>query len=224
MYKGGLGTPMTTQGFEVLALRNTPLNAQEWCKLIEARSSCIRPHLNSFTLSTLGRLMFLGPSRSSMYRYSHSLEDDAPVVSNEGDISVSLETQGIFACPESGIQYSEDVSKGYFALAGGVRCPGGVKYIWGLTRDGRWILAEVTFRGTQGSNFLGYEKAEKVHIGPASIPLILSITRSRPQEMWHTLGQAVTQWEYDRARRYTQAQKLGQEVREQDFAVSLIPE
>lgn len=210
---------MITKGFEVLALRNTPLSAQEWCQLIEARASSIKPYLDSFTLSTLGKLECLGPS--AVFR--HSLVKDAPVVSNEGDSSVSLETQGIFVCPESGVQYSGDVSKGYFSSAAGVSCPGGAKYIWGLTRAGLWILTGVTFRGTPGSDGRGYEKAEEVHIRQASIPLILNMTKSRPQEMWNTLGQAVIRWEQDRAKWYVQAQRLGQGMREQDFALSLIP-
>jgi hypothetical protein len=201
-----------TEGLKLL-VRKQPLTKDDWLKLIEARCALISPHLSSFTLSKLGDLECL---RTEL-NFKHPLLDD--LSHPTGDRWFSLDTQGIFCCPRSGIQRIPN--SGYQAQPGGVSCPDGVMYLWGFTRDASWVLVKVRFKGEAGYKCRGYERAKEVNVEFTNLEKIITETKSTPEEIWKELGKAVKGWTKRRQQLYDKALELERVITTEELALSL---
>jgi hypothetical protein len=217
-YKKEVEGMPTTEGIGLLCRKN-PLSDEEWYRLIEARRSLIKPHLDSFTLRELGEVKCLeqeGPNRL------HSLQVGFLPEVVTGDERFSLRTQGIFYHPWSGdqkipVDYRPSPSEEARLY------PGGIKYIWGLTRKGLWILAEVKFRHEAGYKGRGYERALTVDIQELDLPTIVARTRSKPEEIWRVLGEAIKEYTRFRERLYYEALELRRVIEVEELMLSCIP-
>lgn len=201
-----------TTGLDLLARKKT-LTTGEWHQLIEARRLLIKPHLNSFTLRELGDLECLRTET-----FMHSLRIDSPTIT--GDERFSLKTQGIFHRPSSGIQRIPN--SGFRGSPGEGSCPNGTMFIWGLTRDALWILAEITFTGEAGYKRRGYERAQTVDIQESDLITIVDATKSTPIAIWEKLGEVIKSWVQFREGLYHQALELGRVVKTEELMFSLI--
>ena len=97
-------------------------------------------------------------------------------------------------------------------------------YVWGLTRDALWVLAEVTFTGDVGYKRRGYEKAQTVDIQESDLITIVDATKSGPEEIWKKLGEAIKGWVRFREGLYYQAFELGRVIEPEELMLSLIKE
>ncbi|HEY4509500.1 MAG TPA: hypothetical protein VJC15_00750 [Candidatus Paceibacterota bacterium] len=131
-----------------------------------------------------------------------------------------METQGIFYRPSSGVTHTSH--SGYRAPPGGVSSPDGSMQIWGLTRSGYWILAEVQFQGLPGYKNRGSQKALSVDIQEANPARIVEKTKCTAQEIWEELGRAAKEWLKDRHRLYAQAGEIVHRVDMEERALSLL--
>ncbi len=204
----------STQGMELLVRKNQ-LTDVEWFALLEARRSLVKPHLDTFTLPELGSLKCFRRELS----FTHELRLDGPKVI--GDERFSLKTQGIFR-PQPWSAIERIPNSGYRPPPGGVACPDGTMQIWGLTRSGLWILAEVRFVGEDGYKERGYERAKTVEITEVNLPTIVSKTKEKPQRIWEELGKAIKEWVEFREGLYNQALNLARMVGIEELALSLI--
>ena len=204
---------VSTQGLE-LFIRKDRLSDEEWFVLIEARRSLIKPYLNTFTLPELGSLKCL--CRAS---FTHELSMDCPEIG--GDEKFSLETQGIFY-PQPWSAIERIPNSGLRPRPGDVSCPDGIMQVWGLTRSGLWILAEVRFVGEAGYKRRGYERAKTVVIRQVDLSTIISKTKEEPQKMWRDLGEVIKEWAEFRERLYNQALNIARMVGIEELALSLI--
>lgn len=189
---------------------------EEWCELVEARRCLLRPHLDTFTLSTLGRLECLRREVS----FSHSIFVDSPKCESSGG-RFSLDTQGIFEAPQS----SRIVTgRGYEAPLGCISAPDGVMYAWGLTRKAEWVIVGVTFVGEPGYKDRGYERATHVDIEEADLRLILKLCKCHPEAIWLRLGKEICGWSEGRAHLAEIASDLARMVATEELALSLVPD
>jgi len=197
----------TTKGIELL-VRKDPISDEEWYSLIEARRSLIKPHLNLFSLRELGNIQCLEQEGPTFLHGLYAPFSDTPAVT--GDTRFSLKTQGIFYHPWSGDQRS-----GYPHDE--------MMYIWGLTRDGLWLLVEVKFKSEAGYKGRGYERAQTVHIQESDLPTIIAKTKSKPEEIWRVLSEAIKEWTRFRGRVYHEALELMRVIEAEELMLSLVP-
>jgi len=191
-------------GFEFLA-RNTPLTDEEWVGLIETRRELIKPHLDSFTLPELGALKCLRQEGSFLN------EIQLTVSESTGDTEFSLKTQGIFHAQEWADM--ERVPNSGYPPA---NCLNGTMRIWGLTRNGEWVLVTVDFIGEPGWKNRGCERATSVNIVKSDVPAILAQTKVKPHHMWEKIGHAIIGFAERRRNLYEQALKLAKQVAVED--------
>lgn len=196
-----------------LLVRNTPLKEPDWLMLVEARRALIKPHLDSFTLPELGALECL-----EIGSHRHEIRLGGPEVTGNPDFS--LKTQGIFDAPYSG---RVSIPGSGYQNPGG-SCPDGSLQIWGLTRKGLWILAEVFFHGEAGYKDRGYERAHTVNIKEADLPTILAKTKQQPRHLWNRLADAVHGWVRAREGLYRQAQHIQRTIQLEQFVLEQVPE
>jgi len=206
----------STNGLELLVRKTNP-DYGEWLELLEARRVLLKPHLDSVTLPSLGVVECLASSIAE-YHF-HSIRSDSPIV--KGDGRFSLETQGIF--PAAG-QHIYTPNSGYHAPPGGIPSPDGVMLLWGLTRSGHWILAEIEFQGLAGHKGRGREKALSVDIQEATPARIVERTKSTAQAIWEELGRAIKRWLKNRQWLYFQMEEVARQVEMEERALSLIKE
>ncbi|MBU1177190.1 hypothetical protein KKH96_01955 [Patescibacteria group bacterium] len=197
-----------------ILLRKNKIRKEEWLKLIEARRLLIKQHLNSFTLTELGKTKCL-KKNSDRYDYELCAEldfDDPKIISD--DDRLSLDMQGIFY-PQSWnkIKYDFPPSQGF---------PGGKIQIWGLSRFGQWIIAEVIFLGSAGYKHRKYETAETVKIEKTNLTIIIARTGEEPIKIWGKLGEAVKEWTERRKKLYNQALEINDIIKTENKILSLI--
>lgn len=191
--------PSTKDALELLC-RKTPLSDQDWLELIERRREDIRPHLGTFTLSTLGRVECLKTES-----FTHAIRDNSPEC--VGGSEFDLNTQGIF-CTRYGSRI--ETGRGIVAPPGGINVPDGVQYIWGLTRNAQWILAGVSYIGEYGYKGRGYERATRVEIEETIILKIAAVCKYTYREIWQELGKEIHKWAAKRKALYEDALALSQ--------------
>lgn len=206
---------LQTRRLEVFVRKNR-LTTEEWFDLIEDRRKLIKPHLSSFMLPELGLIKCM----SNESNFLHELRFDAPVLT--GDTRFSLETQGIF-CRQKWSDMVRIPNSGYCAPPGGVNCPNGTMWIWGLTCSGLWILATIGFVGESGYKDHGRERAKTVDIIETDIPMIVTKTKHSLQEIWGELGNVIKNWAEHRKTLYEQAIGFAQMVEIEEHALSLVP-
>lgn len=197
--------PPSTKGLELLC-RIKPLSDEEWLELVERRRQIITPYLDSFTLSTLGQVEFLH-SEAGIHQIRH---DSPECFGGQFD----LKTQGIFNTTfMSRIQFPGSV----------LNDSGGVQYVWGLTRNGEWIMAGVTYNNVRGYKGRGYQRAIRVEIEKTTIPLILSVCKFTCEAVWLTLEHAVLSFEQNRKKLYEDASHLSRMCQIESLVLGLIP-
>ena len=189
-------------------LRTTGLEKNEWLQLIEDRRQRIKPHLASFTLGTIGEIDCLrgGPGAASTYRIDWS--DPARI----GDEDYTLKTRGIFfPQPRNRMVRIPDTG---FTDTNGLCLQNGTLFVWGLARDGHFILAEVAVVGEQSTHAPAYgrERATVVNIQQAVPATILERSGERPWGMWTKLGGEIQRWARDRESLWRSAQLLADTV------------
>jgi len=197
-----------------ILLRKNKIRKEEWLKLIEARRLLIKQHLNSFTLTELGKTKCL-KKNSDRYDYKLCAEldfDDPKIISD--DDRLSLDIQGIFY-PQSWnkIEYDFPPSQGF---------PGGTKQIWGLARSGDWIITEVVFTGAAGYKDCKYETAKTVKIEKTNLTIIIARTGEEPIDIWRKIGEAVKNWKKKRKELYDKAREIENVIKTEDKVLSLI--
>ncbi|MFA6493214.1 MAG: hypothetical protein WCV58_03690 [Patescibacteria group bacterium] len=117
--------------FFLQLLAGKQLNVSEWVEVIDRRVKMIKPHLNRFTLQTIGDIEIPGPSQRDDFtwqrRATHNINTDQPTVLF-GAYSL-LSTQGIFfvsKLPDLLLTPEQPICHAY-----------------GLTRQGRWVIIEI---------------------------------------------------------------------------------
>jgi len=206
--------PPKTDGLAVLC-RTTPLSDQEWLDTIETRRQAIKPHLDTFTLSTLGQVKCL-----QLENITHAISDNSPeCVGGEFD----LNTQGIFRiAPWNSRVLNQRESRG-LNYEREFRTLGGILYIWGLTRKAQWIIASVSYICEAGYKGRGYERTTKVEIEEAMVLKILSLCNVRYEEIWRELSKEVHLWNKKREELYNTSLNLTRMCDIEELALSLIP-
>jgi hypothetical protein len=203
-----------TEGLKIL-VRKQPITDDDWFRLIEARCSLLKSHLNSFTFSELGSFNCL---RSGLNE-THAIWKDNETGTIIGDHRVGLDTQGIFCCPKSSIERIP--GSGYQAPPGGVSCPDGKLHIWGFTRYAEWILVTVEFKGESGYKCGGYERAGRVYIEEVDLETIIAKTKTTPEEIWRELGRAIRNGTERRRELYENALGIARTVEIEESVLSL---
>lgn len=102
------------------------LDAETWVKMIEARVEMIKPCLDRFTLSTVGKLYLDGPDPDHETMAMHELYMDMPKVVPS---DYSLDTQGLFS--DMGMKECEETPEHSRTSA------------YGLTRNGNWVILTI---------------------------------------------------------------------------------
>lgn len=194
------GTPGRT-GLEILTSRS-PLTADEWLELVEARRQLIKPHLERFTMATLGGLECVESEGGAQ----HELSIDAPKV--EGDES-SLDIQGMFRESHDAHRRDRGRPGQWIPTSDWI---GGQKVIWGLTRNARWLIAKIDYKRQLGYKERGRSHAQTVHIRYVALPELLQEAKSTPVYVWRALEETVRQFAEHRRRLYEAALALSQQV------------
>lgn len=203
-----------TESLEIL-VRNGPLNEGDWLGLVAARRNLIVPHLDKFTLSELGELKCI---RSEEGHYHEILRDNPKV---RGDNRFSLKTQGIFQQAWKAIEQDpQDMVNIY--PAGVVNLAGGTIVVWGLTRDGAWIVAHIAYVAELGYKSRLRHRAELIDIDKVDLLTLISLTREEPRKIWQLLGEAVKRWRENRKMLYEHARYIAGMVETEELVVDLI--
>jgi hypothetical protein len=105
---------------------------------------------------------------------------------------------------------------------GGVAVPNGIAVVWGLTRAGEWMLAEVHYHGEAGYKWRGYERAHTVHIRVVELVDVLQRTKETPEKILKALGEEVRAWVNHRRGLYNAAKALGDRISNEDMLFDLI--
>lgn len=211
--KGG-GMPPSTKGLKLLT-RTMPLSDQEWLDLIEARRELIKPHLDTFTLKTLGEVKCL---RSD--NYCHKIGFNSPEVAS-GEFNLS--TQGIFRSNYRNRVLDQRKYRNPSSYQDEFHTFGGTLYIWGLTRKVQWVIASVTYVCESGYKGRGYERATKVEIKETMILKILSVCKVSYEEIWRELSKEIHLWNQDRARLHEISTNLCRMCEIEELALPLVP-
>jgi hypothetical protein len=172
-------TDKKNKGLEILG-RKGPITKEMWVELILARAELIKPFLENFTLEKLEDIRCV-KKRDRMER----IGQDGPMLLDSSVLrnKYSLRTQGIFNGESSGLP---------------VFSQNGKKYIWGLTRDGKWIIAEIII--IPGSNG---EFAQRVNINEVSFTKIVEhlsyFSNGKETEhlvsVWQYFGEIIFRWQ-----------------------------
>jgi len=116
-------------------LRREPLGSEEWIRRLETRKERLVPHINSLPLTRLGDHPLIGYHRQLI------LQADVPIRSN--DLSLSLETRGLFINVHLHRTGAEHVSPGTRMVFDSRE---GAAHVWGLSENADWLLMTVRFR------------------------------------------------------------------------------
>lgn len=201
-------------GLAILARRNA-LTEEDWQRLVEARLEMIRPHLQDVILKTLGDIRMIRD-----YFGTHDLKRDGPQVDGG---KFSLATQGIFPNDDSwasvaSVEYDRDSSMSATATT---------HRLWGLTRDGEWIVIEVY--STIGQEPYKYEgrteevqRAKTVKIRPSTLAAVCVFCKRSPQDIWKRLGEIVKEWAGHRKNLYEDVRDLEEEVLREEAVLGLV--
>lgn len=114
-------------------LRREFLSDAEWFAMLEDERKALIPHLDRLSLRTLGSLKLYHGRRvmpGTFIPSTNRLDEGRPRIKRKSNLG--LATQGILMpgnWPKGEIDHPHDM-----------------KSIWGLTRDGRWLLAHVNYR------------------------------------------------------------------------------
>ncbi len=200
------------EGLDIL-LRQTPLTHEELLGVIEAHRVHIRPYLFVFHLDALGDVECLRTEAV----YQHTPRQDNPaVVASEW---LSLDTRGIFKVqPWKHIQRTPSQ-----CTVEGVKVPDdGTLLIWGLTKDAKWVLIEITFVGQPGYKNRGYEKATVITIKETDVAAILAKTGEDPQRILETLCKAMQKCAEHCEQLHAATSRVAQIIQTQNAAIALI--
>lgn len=195
--------------------REEPLTYDEWLEIIENRRKSIESHLSTFQLTKLGNMNCL----RDYGEYRHILWGDNPAVVDSG--GYSLDIQGIFY--EQPWKKAQRVPGSGFRAANGTWYNDGTLLIWGLSRKGAWILAEVAFAGEPGFEKQGRERAKTVKIGEINLPDMIAATGEEPENILKKLNRAVMEWEKYREAEFHEVQRLARDAERQEDELKLIP-
>jgi len=199
-----------------LLFRKKPLKLEDWLILVEARAEQAKLFLKISSLPELGHTKCL---KLHSLEDSHPLEFDSPRLIGVDDTPfLSLKTQGIYSL--SCKNYHPDT--GYKAPPGGVSYPDGHMALWGLTRDGEWVVVMVNFVGVADYKY-GKEVARSVKILQTDLATMVNVTGVEPETIWDKLGEVVWELTRRRERLYKEALGLAQALEMQDKIISYIP-
>ena len=161
-----------------LLVRSEPLSLSERARLLDARRELIRPCLEKMSLTELGQVEWL---RMGLHG-KHALNIDDPKLT--GGPAYSLKTLGIFGSQlTSKVDYKQtraDMS--------------GTRVLWGLGRDGDWLLGDVHYVLEPGHKGRGYERATELYIRFATAFDILVATGQDLGRILEELRDAITRW------------------------------
>lgn len=194
-----------------LLLRKTPIGVTEWVTLVEGLRKMIKPHLDKFSLSTVGEFECL-----TSEGHRHAIADNGPEVVADGPLG--LGTRGIFAIGET----SYDTESRRTTLYRDEQVTlGGTTRVWGLTRNGEWVICVVEFKHEPGYKNRGYDRAIMVTIRKSTPAEVIRVAGS-PKRVWHLLARTVAEWTEARYRLYRQADELLSAVRAASSAIKQI--
>lgn len=184
-------------------VRKNILREDEWISLIQQRREfLIKPYLKSFTLPELGSVGCMWTDRVALLR--HNLHDDDPKINSRGEFS--LMTQGIFY----ETKYSTNDGKT------------GMKFICGLTRQDKLILAEIKYAISENP-IAKYETATTINIGHTIFERILEITGEDPKNILCMLDNQILSWEKTCKERLEDISRIAAIMRAENFALQHIP-
>lgn len=172
--------------------RRGPLSSGEWEQLIEERVQSLAWMMRHVTLEPLRAVGCLRMGNRLKFR---SMEGDNPRVVSHG--GVTLSTPGMFD-----IQPLQSVSS-----LGPLRDepkPGGdfresAMRIWGMTRNGKWIVVRVAHELGELPHFSqSVQRAKTVTIVTCSLHELMAATRMTYRQIYFWLGREVSQWVEER--------------------------
>lgn len=197
-----------------LLVRQQPLTEKEWIELLERRRRLIKPHLNSFTLTELGRF----PCLLRYIQWVGIREAQHPncglTAYGTGGKSLedALKTQGIFGFDTDSDILTPDRTPMY-------NCR---RFLWGLSRSGKWMLIEIWFlRG--GSPDLPTDGVYAFKIQTVPVEDLLTIQHLQLRDVWLGLGEAVAQWMKKRQELLDDAEELADQVNLEESLINLLP-
>ncbi|MDO8591550.1 MAG: hypothetical protein Q7R60_01320 [bacterium] len=197
-----------------LLLRTSAISDSEWRQLLESRRLLLKKSLDKFSLKTLGDVECL-----SSESHQHEINWDNPeVVTHDG---LGLDTQGIFGRGEAVFDQIKIPPAPWSGWGPSTETVGGTVNLWGLSRKGEWIVAQVEFRKESGYKGRGYDRAVKVTIRKTTVDELAEVAGST-QSVWDLLGRTVAEWTDQRLRIYLQANELLTVVQAQDSAARQI--
>lgn len=147
--------------------------------MIEQRRAIIAPHLNRFTLPEL---------KDYLHEHSWRISRRSPNWETPAYPGFDESTQGIFF----GANYKPD----------GTCC------IWGLTRSGEWLLAEVSFRQFSPNT----EPRPNICVRKSDPDQIMNVAGINPEVIWYGLAEAVGNWVKSRQKLLDEAKKVEQQM------------
>lgn len=178
------------------------LSDEEWLMALDIRRAMIEPHLDEFTLGSLGKVKCI--TLGGM--------PNQPLVA-PGLHHHPYDIQGIFVVSSSSRQYPQD--------ANDTVNPGSF-YIWGLTRSGDWALVRVTYR-----NDFGYKGRTTQHVEDVDFAHSMSTgemcktANVKPRDVFVRLGKEVQAWAERRKQLYELAQRLADDMAKTEWLVGL---
>ena len=136
-----------------LVFRQEKLTEAEWTKLITWAVSTLKrgDDFKKFCTTTLGGLECM--------ECEVRCEISSDVDEVNGSDKPASQIRGIF------VVYHDERFKGtgFDRSSGGDGIsPNGTKHIWGLTRNGKWVLVDVPYKGTPGYKNRGAQKAQSI--------------------------------------------------------------
>lgn len=170
--------PFPNKGVSLL-LQRPEVTRKERFALLEARRELVKPHLHQFKLPTLSDVKCL-----KQEHHAHELGLDR--FSLESNIAVGPEFRGMFGY---GVRKIEP---------GGRRYPNGTRYLWGLMREGDWVLITVEFKGERGYKDRGYERAETVRVESSNPQQICEVCEIEPEQIAKVIWDYVEHWRMKR--------------------------
>ncbi|MCX6703696.1 MAG: hypothetical protein NTV02_03345 [Candidatus Zambryskibacteria bacterium] len=193
--------PSEHETLRLLFTETKPFSDEVWIQLLEARRKTMMPHLNSFTLPTLGGVKCVEINTS----YRDELTRSNPEVTGEKELD--LQVQGIFrpSLYASRVVYPKvrgQSSRGRFC-------------IWGLSRKGEWVVATVFYEIADSSNNRR-EYACRVDINKVDLPKLVEICKCSYEEVWRELGKEVSEWHEKRRELYRIINRLNTQFNIED--------
>lgn len=202
--------PSTQEAFVLasrILTRNESLTRAESVKLLNHAREMIKPHLGQITLGPLGEFQY--PPEGN------SLKFKQPQIFSTED-HFSLDTQGLFFNTHSDYPLSPDYEQTFPTTKTYAHK---LMYIWGITRDGKWVLIEVILH-----IFTGLSKAIRITINETNPDELLSITRLSVKCLFHSLLHEIDGLVIDRGRLLEKAKKLQSKLHELHTILELVPE